>query len=548
MSPFRTRTTILLGALSGLLVAVSFPPVDLSYLAWLAWSPWMLALARAPSLRDAALSGAAHSACLHAAQCWWMVEVMRVHGEIGMPIALGMYAFGLLTVAPYGLAVGSATAFLARRHGAVALLALAPLSALIDVWRSHATLGHPWLIPGMTQAMHPSIAGAADIAGVHGLGIIVLLGNAAIAALVIGVRQPAARRRSFGVAAIAAGIVACALVHGVLAARRHAAPGAWARVIDLDEAVPAEGGLVREWPQQGTRAAIVQGAQPQQVKVRSSPEDDLLLARVQLDLTQRALSEGAQLIAWSESAHPDTTQDMPWLLPQLQHELRLAQPRVTDPEVVLGALVEEMRRGEQSLTNSALLVDSGGRAGRYDKRRLVPFGEYLPWKAIFGWFPQIVRNVGDMRAGESDDILKGRHGDLGVVVCYEVVLPQRFRDVTRNGADLLVNVTNDGWYHGTWMPEQHLRFAVMRAIETRRWMLRAANSGISAIISPDGRVVGRMEEGRRGLLMGPVERRTGSTGWLRWGNAPVVVAGLAVVAWLLAEAFVARRRAAPAVT
>lgn len=539
MTPSR-RSLLLLSAVSALAAAASFPPLDLGLLAWIAWVPWFVALASGPSWRDAALSGAVHAIVLHAGQCFWMVHVMRLHGGLSWAPALGMYAFGLVTVAPYGIIVALTASAIARRRGSLALIAAALVSALVDVARCYTTLGHPWLLPGMTQARHPAAMGAADIAGVHGLGAVILLGNAAVAALVLLILRREPRRRAFTTACIAGAVVVASLVHGAVAARRHAAPDAWAIAAEMGEQLASS----VPWPEAGERAAIVQGAQPQDVKVGSSPEDNRALAQVQLDLQKRALDHGAQVIAWAESAHPSTTLRMPWLLPAVQGQLRQAQPRVMRPEAIVGALIEESVEGVPSsqwpVTNSGLLIDAGGRAGRYDKRRLVPFGEYLPWTFVFGWFPQIVKNVGDLQPGLSDEPLHGAHGTYGAIVCYEVVLPQRVRAVTRNGADLLVNITNDGWYHGTWMPEQHLRFAILRAVETRRFMLRSANSGISAIVAPDGRVVGRMEEGRRGLLMGPVERRAVITPYVFWGDIPVIVLGLLALTWALSEAFAGR--------
>jgi apolipoprotein N-acyltransferase len=538
------RRLLLLAFVSALLAAAAFPPLDLGLLAWIAWAPWLAGLALAPTWRDAAWSGALHSMVLHSAQCLWMVHVMRAHGGLAWPAALGMYAFGLLTVAPYGIVVALAGAAIARRRGTLALPAIALVSALVDVARCHLTLGHPWLIPGMTQAGHPVAMGAADVAGVHGLGAVVLLGNAAVAALALLLLRKEPRRRALVTAGACATVVAVSLVHGALAAREHGAPQAWALAVELGEQLPSS----VPWPEEGIRVAVVQGSQPQEVKVRSTPEDDLALARVQLDLQQQALRHGAQSIAWAESAHPGTTRRLPWLVPSIQGQLRQAQPRVIRPEAIVGALVEEPPAGPReargwAVTNSALLIDVGGRAGRYDKRRLVPFGEYLPWRPVFGWFPQIVRLIGEMKPGTSDDPLPGAHAAYGAIVCYEIVLPQRVRDVTRAGADVIVNLTNDGWYHGTWMPEQHLRFAILRAVETRRFVLRAANSGISAIVAPDGRVVGRLDEGRRGLLLGPIERRDAVTAYVRWGDVPVVVLGLLATAWALGEALATRRAA-----
>ncbi len=552
----RSRGVLLASAaLSGLLVAASFPPVDMSWLAWVAWAPWLACLCRtqppgtaglAPSLDgpargaggcslgEGALAGAVHLAALHVPQSWWMIVVMRVHGGLSLGTAIAMYAVGYVILAPWGILAGMLGAALGRR-GAWGLLALPWAWALLDIVRTHFALGFPWLIPGMTQAGHPSVMGFADVAGVHGLGAVVLLANAALAILGLMVWRRQADRRAVGAAAVAGVLVVLALAHGVEAALRFDRKAAWAMSV---EGVTSETGRP-DWPVRGVRVAVVQGAQPQQVKIRSSAEDARDLARVQIALTDRALGLGARAIIWAESSHPSTTARMPWLLATVREQLQAAAsagpPADHDvpPVVIAGAVVESPGAGGEGVRffNSALLVGPDGVGDRYDKRRLVPFGEYLPMPSVLGRLPQVVQAVGDFEPGASDAPLVGGGARWGLSVCYEIVLSPRVLAVTRGGADILVNITNDGWYHGTWMPEQHLRFAAMRAVEMRLPVVRAANSGISAVIAPSGRIVARMEEGHRGLLLAAVHPEDEPSPFSRWGDAPVAAAGVLAVLW-----------------
>lgn len=528
MIPRQRRFFLLLCAVSGLIGGASFPPFDLHGLAWIAMAPaWIALVGWRPSARLAALGGALHQAALFFPQSWWMHVVMQRHADVPWLEALGGLLFATLLVMPWDAIVFAAGARLAGRHGALALLGLPLISVGLDILREHLALGWAWLLPGMTQARPCALLGVAEVGGVHLVSLVVLLGSVAAAALVLAFASTAERRRALVVTCVSLGAVAVTLLTGDSLQARHAAPRVEAlRVLDTGPNPELHWG-------EGARIALVQGSIPQEVKMSPLPADELRRAQVQLALTRRALALGAELVIWSESAHPDTPADAPWVLRQLRADLDVTRVGdVPSPEVVVGSLVdvppESSDGGRFTVTNSALLVDADGAKGQSDKRRLVPIGEYMP--PLFGSFKQIVKLSGTMKPGDSDAPLMSRAGPLGVFICYEVVLPQRVRAVARAGAAILVNPTNDGWYAGTWMPEQHARFAIMRAVENRSFVLRAANSGISEIVEPSGRVAGRLEEGEKGLLVAAIPAIHSPTFYQTLGDLPVLLLGMAALA------------------
>jgi apolipoprotein N-acyltransferase len=151
-------------------------------------------------------------------------------------------------------------------------------------------------------------------------------------------------------------------------------------------------------------------------------------------------------------------------------------------------LLNTVLESEEGDTNSALLISSTGKPRRYDKRHLVPFGEFVP---MAGWLPfldKLARNAGDFAAGEGPALLRWGEQEIGAAICFEIVYPAPLAEQVRHGATVIVTITNDAWYGDSSAPWQHFRAARFRAAENRRTVLRAAITGVSAIIGPDGSV------------------------------------------------------------
>ncbi len=176
--------------------------------------------------------------------------------------------------------------------------------------------------------------------------------------------------------------------------------------------------------------------------------------------------------------------------------------------------------GSEQAYNSAYLLASGAPPARYDKRHLVPFGEYVPFEKVLFFAKTVARNIGQFRAADRLTLLPWRGELLGPAICYEVVFPEETAALTQAGATILVTITNDGWYGDTAAPWQHLRAARFRAAENRRPMVRAAITGVSAVIAPDGSLRGEMEVGEQGDLRAVVAGERSMTPYARWPWLP----------------------------
>ena len=217
----------------------------------------------------------------------------------------------------------------------------------------------------------------------------------------------------------------------------------------------------------------------------------------------------------------------PWSLqrtPALADDL--ADLRAGGCDVLLGS----PRWQDDRVFNSVFLLDDDGRH-HYDKRRLVPFGEYVPFRDLLPFAGTLARNAGDFSAGEAHDPLPWGEHAIGLAVCFEVIFQNEMAATVAAGADLLVSITNDAWYGDSWAPWQHLRAARFRAAENARPLYRAALTGVSAVISPDGHVVDQIGVGERGTLRVEASPRDATTVFTRAPRAvPIACLVLAPLA------------------
>jgi apolipoprotein N-acyltransferase len=173
----------------------------------------------------------------------------------------------------------------------------------------------------------------------------------------------------------------------------------------------------------------------------------------------------------------------------------------------------------QRFYNSGALVSPAGQwTSRYDKAHLVPFGEYLPFKSVFGFAGGLTKEVGDFTPGGAHIPLDADGKRLGVFICYESIFPDEIRQLVANGAQVFVNISNDGWYGDSGAYAQHLKQARMRAVENARWLLRDTNTGVTSSIDPYGRVVASIPRKTRAALDAPYALSNVVTIYTRYGD------------------------------
>jgi apolipoprotein N-acyltransferase len=252
------------------------------------------------------------------------------------------------------------------------------------------------------------------------------------------------------------------------------------------------------------------------------PADSARIADRVWQLTHEAAAAGAQVVLWPESA-------VPYILERdtSYRDLVTTLARQLKINIVLNSIGFTSDGG---YTNAAYVVTPAGvEKRRYDKIRLVPFGEYVPFVGRLAFARALVRQVGHFTPGHDKRPLAAGPLRVGMAICYEIVFPDLVAAEVRRGAQVLTTLTNDGWYGYSWAPTQHFAQAVLRAVETRRWVVRAALTGISGFIDPQGRVVDQLPVGAAGLLVHRIRPMRGLTPRARFGDWWAVVCLLGLI-------------------
>jgi apolipoprotein N-acyltransferase len=445
-------------AVSGLLLALSFPVPGWWFLAWFALVPWLLTMRQRPFR-----SGCVAGGIFFAVVLYWVNIVMTRYG--GLPLVLSLVAY-LLLVAYLALYFGlvSWVSIFTSRHLRVSPLAAFPLFwVAAEYGRAHLLTGFPWALLGYSQHPCLPLIQSAEVWGVYGLGLLIVICNLLIA------RAWHAAAESAGALRIVWPLLVATLVlagNGLYGALRLHTPA--------DVSAP------------NLRVGLVQGNIDQGVKWDPAYQNQTLKKYV--ELTAAATRQPVDLVIWPESATPLFFQEQ-----SPQANLVRNVPVRTGAALLFGSPAYQRQDHKIEYFNSAFLLSPQGRVlGRSDKVHLVPFGEYVPLKWLLPFVDKLVVGIGDFSPGK---LLPLDMGDvqLGVLVCYEVIFPGLARAYIDRGADLLVNITNDAWFGKSSAPYQHLAMAAFRAVENRVWIARAANTGITAFIDPFGKVLDQTE-------------------------------------------------------
>jgi apolipoprotein N-acyltransferase len=450
----------------------------------------LFALIRGVPPRRAGAAGAAFGAGVFAFGTYWLYTCLHVFGLVPVWLTLVLQAVLIALMACYPAALCYLANRFWRKPGATRdWLVLPVLWVLLEWLRGWLLSGFPWLSLGYALIDSP-LRGWAPLLGVYGVSC-----AAAIVAAAINVvsmpAQPLARR------ILAMGLALVMFLAPALLSRHD-----WTHAV-------------------GSRVAVaaVQGAVSQDEKWQAKNRE--LTKQRYLRLTSQAW--GARLIVWPESAIPVVAPALSDYLQQLKE-----QGRAHDAEFAIG-LVDFSPQTEQFHNGILVLGESGG--GWYYKRHLVPFGEYFPVPAVIrSWMRLLSLPNQDFTPGAArQPILSAAGQKLGLTICFEDAFGSEQLRVLRD-ATLLINVTNNGWYGDSTAPHQHLQIARMRALEAGRYLVRAANDGITAVIGPHGEIAARLPQFQEAVLRADVQPLTGLTPYARFGNYPVIIGAAALLA------------------
>lgn len=492
--------------LTGLLLILCFPHAQLTLLGWVALTPLVATLTVPRSRGRCFWLGYLAGLVFFAGTCAWIYDVMRIYGQLS-PLAAGgvllLFVVGFaLFLGFFSLLVGE----LARRWQLLALV-LMPFVWVATEWlRTYIFFGgFPWNLLGYAVAPHIGWVQPAAYTGVYGISFLLASGSALVGGYWLG----PTRSRAFALLS-AAFLLLSAVFWG------------W------------------QLPPVATSntAVLVQTNLPQQEAfdprwIEHNPQEIAQLEELTRETARQ--QSGPTLVVWPELPVSLYFHHDPVMRGRL---LQLAQ--ATRSDFLVGII--DYRPGPDGkpyvYNSAALLSPAGAFVGQYDKIHLVPFGEYLPWARWLKFLGPLVREVSDFRPGRGAVVMPAGQGKLAVVICYEAIFPGLVREAVARGAEVVVNISNDGWFGRSAAPGQHLNIARLRAVETRRFLLRATNTGFTAVVDPYGRIVAQAPPYTRTALVAGFDFSRQQSFYTRTGDwfpalcALVTVAACARKFWL----------------
>jgi apolipoprotein N-acyltransferase len=451
-----------LAAASGLLLVVIFPTPNFHLLAWIALVPLFLAL-REQSTKNAFWLGGITGIVYFAGTIYWITISIYYYG--GYPLIPASLITLLLCayLALYPALFSTAVVRIRRTHPSLLILSIPAVWAALELARTYVFSGFPWLLLGYSQYLALPVIQISDITGVYGVSFLIVLVNVVVAEFLMD-------RKKYNLLVIAAVIMMLVLSYGLM--RLH-----------VKEDI---GGIT---------VSVVQGNIEQDKKWDPSYQTKALA--VYMRLTQEALQQHPDIVIWPETATPFYFNGKGPRDSTLRADL-VSFVKKNDVPLLFGSPTCEMRRGRVvRLRNSAFLLTTGGMVEAvYHKLHLVPFGEYVPLKNVLFFVGKMVQAVDDFVAGEDYTVMTvPPHGPssanvkLSTAICYEIIFPDLIRKFVNRGATVITTITNDAWFGRTAAPYQHFSMAVLRAVENRVPVARAANTGVSGFIDAKGNIL-----------------------------------------------------------
>jgi len=465
-------TRAALAVASGLAMGLAFPKFDHGLLAWIALVPLFYVI-EGEGLRRVFWWAYLQGFASYVVQLYWIPIPLHDFADVHMRFAI-FPMLALAGIVAFNTAVAIwAGEFVARRTRIPAVLTIPVAWTAVEWIRTYFPVGFPWNLLGYTAYHNLELIQFAEFTGVYGVSALIVFFNAVVYVVIF--RRSGHRLQAVSLSALTALMIALV------------AFGAW-RINDLKNA-PSEGKF---------KAAMVQGNIPQSLKW-----DPKFLPQsygIYQEETADAAKRGADLIVWPEAAaaflfQPDDQYPAELASDAEYRTALLTLAKNQRAPILFGAPALARADGRLGFYNRAYLVSANGQGevdAHYDKIELVPFGEYVPARAILGFFVnKVVNGFGDLIPGNEQTLFDLKGAKLGILICYESIFPDLTRREVNEGADVLVNITNDAWYGESSAPYQVLAMAALRSVETKVPMVRVANTGFSALIEPSGRITYR---------------------------------------------------------
>lgn len=464
-----------LPVLTTLLFFFSFPKFGCGYFAWIMFVPWFYKIYKFRHNNRTTLYVFKKSLLigllLYSGIFYWVVPTFQVAGEsiiVGILSMLFLSLYCSLYFAIFCI-------FLFPSISMANVLKMSSLWVLLEIIRGNILSGFPWMLVGYSQYKFLPLIQVAKIGGIYIVSFLVIITNLIIANIIFGLVNRTERNKVVSLGVFLAFLLTIVLVYGVLELK--SVEKNFQDVKDKVRVVLLQGNIdqYKKWDKNYYNEIL-------------SSYEDVILSSVK-NIEKETGSDKINLFIWPESSLPG------WVLEEKELSLWLKSLiEKTNSYHVVGCIFYDEEKEMDKYYNGALLFSPKFEIlQKYKKIHLVPFGEYVPFRKILARFVNTINELGEFTAGKEFTVFKVKHNNLDIkfstLICYESIFPELTSKFVRNGATLLVNITNDAWYLKTSAPYQLFVYNVFRAVENGVYVVRSANTGISGVISPTGEVI-----------------------------------------------------------
>jgi len=451
--------------LSGLLLILCFPTIDLYIIAWFVLVPFLLSLYdKGP--KQAFLSGVFFGIPYFFGTLYWIYYSVNHYGNVPFVLSIALVVLLCLYLSLYTGFFALLFSITIKRTNLPSLFIAPIFWVVLEYLRSYLFTGFPWSSIGYTQYKLLTLIQIADITGIYGVSFLLVAVNGALADIFF-IRRRVKDMPLFPLSQTVIGFSSLA-------------------ILIILTIIYGQWKMRQQLPGEYVTVSIVQGNIEQDKKWEPAYQKSVM--ETYQNLSYEAANSSPSMIVWPETAVPFMFKTDESHTEELIH----FQRRI-DTYLLFGSILyKEKKEGKSFFSNSAVLLDKTGKAiYEYDKIHLVPFGEYVPLQKVIFFINKLVVGIGDYSKGNQYSVAKTPFGRFATVVCYEIIFPGLVRKFFTDEGNFLVNITNDAWFGRTTGPYQHFSMAVFRAIENRKPVIRAANTGISGFIDSKGRIISK---------------------------------------------------------
>ncbi len=474
--------------LSAFFLILSFPPFDLFFLSWIAFLPFFSFLYNSKDYKTAIMGGLIFGFFYFLGNVYWIYHSLYYFGSVPLLFSYTVVIMLALYLSLY-LGLFSLIYKNLLRNNFPSSFYAPFLWVTIEVIRTYLFTGFPWALIGYSQYKFLLISQIADITGVYGVSFLVVLFNCFIFDLwIFKKRKSVQPLLPYSTIVISSVLIILIFIFCLFYGAK--------RLTELEVG-------------DNLQVAVIQGSIPQNEKWDFQKIEQII--NIYKDLTRKAKSYNPTLIVWPETA-------IPFIFEKNRHFTSELVNFVKEENIYLlfGSILE---KEENKFTNSAVLLDPNGvKAYFYDKIHLVPFGEYVPLRKVLFFINKVTVGIGDYQPGEGYNVAITPFGKFATLICYESIFPGQVRKFYQKGGNFIVNITNDGWFGNTSGPYQHFSISVFRAIENRKPLVRAANSGISGFIDSRGRIMSKTKLFDRTYLIERIQLNDKLSFYTKYGD------------------------------